>query len=97
MSSPVNDSPKPRPYPTPTRLQLLEDIAGGKVEHYPFITPQTSNQVTGNLVTARVKEFVSAGLVDYGVQADDSNRSTVRLTEAGQKYLDTYGKNGATS
>lgn len=90
-------SAKPRPYPTPTRLQLLEDIAAGKVEHYPFIRPETSNQVTGNLCTARVKEFVDAGLADYGDQADDTNHSTVRLTDAGRTYLDTYGKNGATT
>lgn len=85
-----------RPYPTPNRLKVLREIEAGELRHYHFIRAQTVNKVTDRLRTAIVDEFVAAGLADRG-EPDDFNRSIVALTTDGRQYLDTYGKNGATT
>lgn len=90
---------KPHPHPTPTRLRLMRQIADGAqkpehgVKHWHFIRPQTRYLVTDTNVTVRVDELVRAGLAEIPAP-DDFNTSMVRLTEAGQQYLNTYGKNG---
>jgi hypothetical protein len=77
------------PY-TPTRLRLARAIAAGQVEHYPFITPETSDRTTGRLVTANVRLLVGAGLAEIPAvdPAGPHNYSVVRLTPAGELWLE---------
>lgn len=87
-------APNGRPYPTPTRLKLMREIAAGELRHYHFLRPATRNNVTDGLKTVACKELADAGLVDLG-EADFFQTSPVTLTDAGREYLDAYGKNGA--
>jgi hypothetical protein len=73
------------PYPTPTRLRLAESIDRGEIRHYPFIQPQTTCQTTGNIVTARVAEFVAAGLAEIP-EPTDHDYSLVLLTVVGRAW-----------
>jgi hypothetical protein len=93
----VSDSPKPVLHPTKNRLRLMGWIVSKSgVKHWHFIRPDTYDVATNRKVTDRVAELVRAGLAEIPAP-DEFNTSMVRLTEAGQQYLDTYGKNGATS
>jgi hypothetical protein len=82
------------PYPTPTRLRLAEAIARGQIHHYPFTKPETYDETTGNLVTARVAEFVAAGLAgipepsEHNYATVEHNYATVVLTAAGRAWVE---------
>lgn len=82
------------PFPTRHRLDLGHSIANGWIRHYHWVSPSTFHTITGREVTSRVRELVEGRLAVVG-EADDSNTSFVRLTEQGEAWLDTYGKNGA--
>lgn len=83
---------KPALYPTPTRLKLAKDISvpGGRIRHWHFLRPETRNRFTDALVTARVAEFVTAGLAELG-EPNEYEQSTVSLTPAGEEWLTKYG------
>lgn len=94
------DSPKPPngvPYPTPNRLHVLREAARGELRYYHWIEPRTWNTVTDRERTAIVTTFIAAKLAEPGIRETGADYSTVALTDAGRQYLNTYGKNGATS
>lgn len=78
------------PYPTPTRLALLRDVAAGEVCCY---RNGESYLGTGDRrVTARMAELRAAGWVELAVlthtRADDVTYQQWRLTDAGRAMLD---------
>lgn len=78
------------PYPTKTRLELADAIVARHIRHYHFIVPSTLDTARNREVTARVKEFVAAGLAEYGTPDGDDvvrNWSTVRLTTEGMAWV----------
>ena len=76
---------------TPTRERLFRAIKRGfVVEHGTAVY----NTVTGRKVNATVTELVAARLAKFEPKVN--NRAPVTLTEAGEAWLDTYGKNGET-
>lgn len=79
-------------YPTKTRLKLAKDISvpGGRIRHWHWLRPETRNRFTDSVVTARVAEFVAAGLADLG-EPNEYDQSTVSLTPAGEEWLNTHG------
>ncbi len=77
-------------YPTPTRRRLAAAIADGHGRHYHHVKPWTCNTATDRKVTRDVAELVRYGIARLGV-ADLGEHSTVRLTPAGQQWLDAAG------
>lgn len=77
---------------TPTRERLFRAIKRGfVVEHGTAVY----NTVTGRKVNATVTELVAARLAKFEPKVN--NRAPVTLTEAGEEWLNTYGKNGPKS
>lgn len=95
----AENTEKPALPPTPTRIQLAKDIKAKRIRHYRFFKPETTCQTTGNIVTARVRDFVRADLALYGEQeryaepliSGTRNYSIVSLTPAGEEWLTKYG------
>lgn len=84
-------------HPTPTRLNLLRDIADGLVVVYPgeaaFVVPSLSEfydpfNDRRRKVTGRVNELVNAGWVELRVFSSDLSPDLWVLTEAGRKVLE---------
>lgn len=84
------------PYPTPTRLRLAESIIAGHIRHYHFTIPETRDEATDSLVTARIQPLVAAGLVDLGAPQYEGGNSRVWLTPAGAEWY-ARGTAGSTS
>lgn len=81
---------KPALYPTKTRLRLVQAIPAGRIRHWHFIKPETRDDATDGLLTARVAELVTVGLATLG-EPNEHNYSIVSLTPAGEEWLQTYG------
>lgn len=86
-------------HPTPTRLALLRDVAGGSVRREYNTEPQTEhdyNTWAGRRVCARVAEAKAAGWVEldgtkFSTGVHGFLVSYWRLTEAGRSVLDAHG------
>jgi hypothetical protein len=90
------------PYPTPTRLRLAEAIREGDVRHYHWEKPWTCDIPRDRNVTARVAEFVAAGLASLGEPTSavraGGTYSAVTMTELGDDwYLRAMRGPGSTS
>lgn len=87
---PVENTPPALP-PTPTRVRLARDIHDRLIRHWHFVKPETRDDATDRLVTARVAELVTAGLAVLGTPLAGFQTSIVALTPAGEEWLAKYG------
>lgn len=79
---------KPHPHPTPNRLAFAQAVKKLRVVR---IDGHWWNTTTGRKADAAVAEF--GHLIEPREDADGLTRA--HLTNPGQEWLDTYGKNGA--
>ena len=82
---------KPNPHPTPNRLAFARDIARGFVIQ---VDGQWHNSVTGRRCNAAVAEFGDLLTARTDTCGHGIGVTRARLTNDGQQWLDTYGKNG---
>lgn len=87
------DTEKPVLPPTPTRIRLAQDISYGHVKCWHFHKPEIRRRYDDRLVTAAIEELEYFELADRGQPEPPGQTSTVRLTPAGEEWLQTYGGN----
>lgn len=79
---------KPNPHPTPNRVTFARDVRRKFVVR---VEGHWHNTVSGWRVDDLMRQF--GDLIEPREDAEGLTRAA--LTEAGEAWLDTYGKNGA--
>lgn len=76
------------------RLRLARDIAAGHVKCWHFIRPEFRRTYDDGVIAYyRIQEFEHFGCADRGEPESGLQTSIVRLTPAGEEWLNRYGSN----